>query len=40
MNWSTLRIDYTETVKEKLDREDSELIEMAFKAAEKAYSPY
>ncbi|HOO69396.1 MAG TPA: cytidine deaminase [Bacteroidales bacterium] len=40
MNRSTLRIDYTETVKEKLDREDSELIEMAFKAADKAYSPY
>jgi cytidine deaminase len=40
MNRSTLRIDYTETVKEKLDREDSELIDMAFQAAHNAYSPY
>lgn len=40
MNRSTLKIDYTETVKENLDREDSELIEIAFQAAHNAYSPY
>ncbi|MFA5444380.1 MAG: cytidine deaminase [Bacteroidales bacterium] len=40
MNRSTLKIDYSETVKESLDREDSELVEQAFAAAQNAYSPY
>ncbi len=40
MNRSTLKIDYIETVKEKLDPADSELADMAFQAAQNAYSPY